>query len=199
MLKRHWKNGQCTKFTNKICIPYNPVILVGISLEELFPIHNVVYIGALCVREVELKSNCSSIEEWISKQWNTMQPLKSLNWISTSHHRMVNTSISEKAELCWCITLKHKTIHVAWDVCSTNKSTKQPQRWFWLFLETRRRNEMVGFNYIISILFLLFKKKKRTDLKQIRRNVKHLFNFSMTLFPVCLKCFIINHFSGKKF
>ena len=78
---------------------------------------------------------------------------------------------------------------------STNKSTKQPQRWFWLFLETRRRNEMVGFNYIISILFILLKK---TDLKQIWQNVKHLFNLSMTLFPVCLKCFIIKHFSGKK-
>lgn len=31
------KKGQCTKFTNKICIPYNPMILLqGISLEKLF-------------------------------------------------------------------------------------------------------------------------------------------------------------------
>ena len=55
MLKRHLKNGQCTQLTN-ICIPDNPVILVGISLENLFPIHNAVYIKGSRV-EIQLFLN----------------------------------------------------------------------------------------------------------------------------------------------
>lgn len=57
----------------------------------------------------------------------------------------------------------------------------------------RGRNERLGFNYILSILFFYLKKNR--DLKQIWRNVNICLTWQwiwvpMTLFSLCLKCFI---------
>lgn len=85
------------------------------------------------------------------------------------------------------------------DVRSASNSTsnhRDGSGGFW-----RQDEEMRWRALTISLVFYSFylkKKRKKTDPKQIWQNVKHLFNLSMTLFPVCLKCFIIKHFSGKK-
>lgn len=59
--------------------------------------------------------------------------------------------------------------------------------------EGEGRNERLGFNYILSILFFYFKKNR--DPKQIWQNANICLTWQwiwvpMTLFSLCLKCFI---------